>query len=86
MNSKGKWKNEQQPLKTLVYLSLLALLQDCRMGEHVMWERARQAHEGEDNVLVLARLPFYLERNRTFKARNSFYAPKYNFSPEDFSG
>lgn len=54
------------------------------MGEHVMCERARQAHEGEDNVLVLARLPFYLERNRTFKARNSFYAPKYNFSPEDW--
>ena len=43
------------------------------MGEHVMCQRARQAHEGEDNVLVLARLPFYLERNRTFKARNSFY-------------
>ena len=56
------------------------------MGEHVMCKRARQAHEGEDNVLVLARLAFYLERNKTFKARNSFYAPKYDFSPGDFSG
>ena len=56
------------------------------MGEHVMCERARQAHEGEDNVLVLARLAFYLERNKTVKARNSFYAPKYDFSPGDFSG
>ena len=56
------------------------------MGEHVTCERARQAREGEDNVLVLARLAIYLERNRTFKARNPFYAPKYNFSPEDISG
>ena len=46
------------------------------MGEHVTCERARQAREGEDNVLVLARLPFYLERHGTFKARNSLYPHK----------
>ena len=83
---RGSERKNNSPWRPWSIYSLLALLQDCRMSEHVTCKRARQAREGEDNVLVHARLPFYLERNRTYKARNSFYPHKYNFSPEDVSG